>query len=117
MNPGGGSYGWTLWLVIIGMAVVTYLNRAGPLIFSRRFVLPASWQAALKFAPASALAAIVVPELFAPAGSIDVSVANPRLYAGLIGLAVAALLRSTLGGIAAGMMALHALQWAAQGLH
>ncbi|MBL8384282.1 MAG: AzlD domain-containing protein [Burkholderiales bacterium] len=111
----GSAYGWTLWVVIAGMALVTYFNRAGPLIFSGRFVLPPSWQAALKYAPASALAAIAIPELFAPAGSIDLSLGNPRLYAGFIGLAVAALLRSTLGGIAAGMLALHALQLARQG--
>ena len=34
------DYGWTLWAIIAGMAVVTYINRAALLVLSDRFVLP-----------------------------------------------------------------------------
>ena len=57
-----------LWGIIAGMALVTYLNRAGLLLLSDRFMLPRSGHGALKYAPASALAAIVVPDLLSPAG-------------------------------------------------
>ena len=106
------SYGWTLWLVIGGMAVVTYANRAGLLILSERFSLPAGLQRALKFAPASALAAIVVPDLLTHQGQINLTIDNLHLYAGMVGYATALLMRSTLPGIVAGMLALHGLQWA-----
>lgn len=106
-----GTYGWGLWGIIAGMALVTYLNRAGLLLLSDRFMLPRSWQAALKYAPASALAAIVVPDLLAPGGQIDLSIENLRLVAGIAGIGVTVLLRSTLAGIVGGMLALHAMLW------
>lgn len=104
-----GSYGWGLWGIIAGMAAVTYLNRACLLLLAGRFMLPPAWQAALKYAPASALAAIVVPDLLAPTGSLDLTLGNVRLFAGLAGVAVTVALRSTLAGIVGGMLALHAM--------
>ena len=44
------SYGWTLWCIIAGMALVTYINRAGLIVLSGRFLLPPAWQRALRFA-------------------------------------------------------------------
>lgn len=105
------TYGWGLWGIIAGMALVTYLNRAGLVLLSDRFMLPRSWQGALKYAPASALAAIVVPDLLAPGGELDLSLDNFRLIAGLAGIGVTVLLRSTLAGIVSGMLALHAMLW------
>jgi branched-subunit amino acid transport protein len=105
------SYGWGLWGIIAGMAVVTYCNRAGLLLLSERFVLPPAWQAALRYAPASALAAIVVPDLLAPDGTLDLSLENARLIAGLVGLGVTVLMRSTFAGIVGGMLALHTMLW------
>ncbi len=49
-----GSYGWTLWLIIAGMAFVTIMNRAGFILLSGKFSLPAAVQRALKYAPAGA---------------------------------------------------------------
>jgi hypothetical protein len=106
-----GTYGWGLWGIIAGMALVTYLNRAGLLLLSERFMLPRSWQGALKYAPASALAAIVVPDLLAPGGRIDISIDNFRLIAGLAAIGVTVVLRSTFAGIVGGMLALHAILW------
>ena len=34
------AYGNELWLIIAGMAAVTYLNRAGLLLLSNRYALP-----------------------------------------------------------------------------
>ena len=111
MSSQVSAYGWGLWGIIAGMALVTYLNRAALLVLSERFVLPPSWQSALKYAPASALAAIAVPDLLAPAGTLDLSLDNVRLCAGLAGVAVTVLMRSTLAGIVGGMLALHAMLW------
>jgi branched-subunit amino acid transport protein len=105
-----GSYGWTLWLIIAGMAFVTIMNRAGFILLSGKFSLPAAVQRALKYAPAGALAAIAVPDIFMSHGQIDVSLDNVRLIAGLFGFAIAVLARSTMPAIIGGMLALHALQ-------
>lgn len=102
-------YGWGLWVIIVGMAAVTYLNRACLLLLAGRFMLPPAWQAALKYAPASALAAIVVPDLLAPSGTLDLTLGNVRLLAGLAGVAITVASRSTLAGIVGGMLALHAM--------
>jgi len=104
------SYGWTLWLIIGGMAFVTILNRAGFILLSGKFTLPPRVQRALKYAPAGALAAIAVPDIFMSQGHIDVSFENVRLIAGLFSFSIAVLARSTLPAIIGGMLALHALQ-------
>ena len=104
------SYGWGLWAIIIGMAFVTILNRAGFILLSGKFSLPPKVQRALKYAPAAALAAIAMPDIFMSHGQIDVSLSNIRLIAGLFGFTIAVLARSTLPAIVGGMLALHALQ-------
>ena len=104
------DYGWTLWLIIFGMAAVTILNRAGFILLSGRFSLPPRVQRALKYAPAAALAAIAMPDIFTSHGHLDVSLENTRLIAGLFGFSIAVLARSTMPAIIGGMLALHALQ-------
>lgn len=103
------GYGWTVWLVIAGMALVTYFNRAAFLLLPPGARLPAPVQRALRFAPASALSAIVLPDLLTHGGHLDVTFDNLRLYAGAAGFAVALATRSTLFGILAGLGALHLL--------
>lgn len=101
------AYGLELWVIIAGMALVTYLNRAGFFLLPPGTGLPPAIQRALRFAPAAALAAIVLPDLFVNAGNVDLSLANVRLYAGGVGFAAALATRSTLIGIVVGMTALH----------
>lgn len=102
--------GWYLWLVVAGMALVTIINRTGLLILSGRFNLPPGVQASLRYAPAAALAAIAMPELFVgAAGQIDISIHNIKLIAGLAGFAIAVLWRSTVLAIVGGMLVLHGL--------
>ena len=101
------NYGWSLWLIIAGMAIGTIINRAALIMLAGRFDLPPAVQASLRFAPAAALAAIVVPELFVQHGQIDLSIHNLKLLAGLAGFAIAMLTRNTVLAIACGMAALH----------
>jgi branched-subunit amino acid transport protein len=56
------------------------------------------------------LSAIVFPELLMHSGSLDVSLGNTRLLAGLIAIAVAWFTRNILLTILAGMIALLLLQ-------
>ena len=104
------TQGWYLWLVVAGMAVVTIVNRAGMVLLADYVKLPPTLQGALRYAPAAALAAIAVPELFVNAGQIDISIHNVKLIAGIAGFAIAMIWRSTVPSIVGGMLVLHALE-------
>lgn len=106
--------GWYLWLVVAGMALVTIINRATLIVLAGRFNLPPIVQNALRYAPAAALAAIAVPELFVTNGVIDFSIQNAKLIAGAISFGIALLWRSTIPAIVAGMLVLHAAEWLLQ---
>ena len=65
----------------------------------------------LPFVPIAALTALTAPELLLIAGKLDIGMSNPRLWAGLVAIAVAARWRNTLLTIASGFMALATLRW------
>lgn len=98
------------WLVIVGAGVVTFLTRASFIVFADPHRFPHGFRVALAFVPAAVLAAIVVPGLAMPHGSLDLSLANPRLLAGTVAMAVAARVKNPLASIVAGMVALWGLQ-------
>ncbi len=100
------------WLVIVGVGLVTFLTRASFIVFADPHRFPRAFRVALAFVPPAVLAAIVVPGLLMPQGTLDLTLANPRWLAGLAAIAIAARTRSALATIAAGMAALWALQWA-----
>ena len=60
--------------------------------------------------PPAVLGALIVPALLAPAGALDLSLANARLLAGLLAVAVAWRTRNALLTMVAGMGALLLLQ-------
>jgi branched-subunit amino acid transport protein len=99
------------WIVIVGVALVTFGLRASFIVFADPHRFPHLFRQALAFVAPSVLAAIVMPGLFAPEGTIDLGWANPRWIAGLVAIAVAIRLRTPLAAIVAGMAALWALQW------
>jgi len=99
------------WLVILGAAAATFLLRASFILFADPHKFPRAFRQALLFVPPAVLAAIVAPGLAMPHGSLDLSLANPRLVAGIATLAVASRLRHPLVAIAVGMPALWLLQW------
>lgn len=70
-----------VWISIAGLMLITFLTRAGLIIWSREFVLPRRLQRALRFAPMAAIVAIIVPSVLFSQGQIDLSLTNPRLPA------------------------------------
>jgi branched-subunit amino acid transport protein len=100
----------TEWIVIVGAGAVTFLTRASFIVFADPHKFPHAFRMALAYVPAAVLAAIVLPGLAMPGGTLELSVANPRLLAGLAAFAVAARVRNPLASILAGMGALWALQ-------
>jgi branched-subunit amino acid transport protein len=55
--------------------------------------------------PVAALTALTLPALLFPEGSVDISSANPRFYAGLLAFIVAYRTRSVLWTLVVGMVA------------
>jgi branched-subunit amino acid transport protein len=100
------------WLIIVGVALVTFLLRASFIVFANPQRFPHAFRQALAFVPPAVLAAIVAPGLLMPAGAFDATLANPRWIAGLVAIAVAARMRHPLAPIAAGLPLLWLLQWA-----
>ncbi len=74
-----------VWLIILGMTLVTYLTRVLPLVAMRNGPGPLVSRA-LRFVPTAVMSALVVPALLLPAGRFQVSAS---LWAGLTGAAIA----------------------------
>lgn len=93
-----------IWLAIFGMTVVTALTRAMFLIGGERTVLPGRVQRMLRYAPAAALAAVVLPDVLATPAGLSFAPTNHEFYAALSGLAWFMWRRTMLGTILTGMV-------------
>ena len=99
-----------LWLVVIGMGVITYAIRLSMIVLSGQIQLSDSLQRALRYVPPAVLSAIIVPEMVQPGGTLDLSLGNERLLAGLIAIVVAWTTKNMIWTVAIGMIALWILQ-------
>jgi len=95
------------WLLILGLALTSFIPRASFLTLFARWPVPALLQRSLRYVPAAVFSAILVPELVLTAGSVHIGLDNPRLLAGILAGAVAWRTRNTLLTIACGMLTLH----------
>ncbi|MEC5404940.1 AzlD domain-containing protein [Paraburkholderia sp. MPAMCS5] len=93
-----------IWLAILGMTFVTALTRAMFLIGGERTVLPARVQRMLRYAPAAALAAVVLPDVLGTPEGLSFAPSNHEFYATLAGLAWLLWRRTMLGTIVVGML-------------
>lgn len=76
-------------------------------------VRPPGWFVrGLPFVPIAALTAITAPELLLAAGQVEIA-ANPRFWAGLVAIAIAARWKNTLLTIGGGFVAFWLLRWLA----
>ncbi len=99
-----------LWLVIIGMGIITYGIRLSMIVLLEKVEIPTRLKQALRFVPPAVLSAIIFPELLQPGGRLDVSLGNERLMAGLLAMIVAWRTKNVLWTIIVGMAALWLLQ-------
>ncbi|QCP48359.1 AzlD domain-containing protein [Trinickia violacea] len=101
-----------IWLAIFGMLVVTALTRALFLIGGERTVLPERVQRALRYAPAAALIAVVLPDVLVTSdGVVSFSLANHAFYGSLAGLAWFLWRRSMVETIVVGMLVFTAMRF------
>jgi branched-subunit amino acid transport protein len=99
----------SLWLIVIGMGLVTFGTRLTPIVLLGRIEIPLIVQRALRFVPPAVLTAIIVPELLYRNNQVDMSLTNVRLLAGLIAIVVAWRTKNALITIGVGMIALWVL--------
>lgn len=95
------------WLLILGLALTSFIPRASFILLLARWPVPAPVQRALRYVPAAVFSAILVPELVLTSGSVHLGLDNPRLLAGVLAGVLAWRTHNTLLTIVAGMLALH----------
>ena len=102
----------TIWLVIIAGAIGTFAIRLSFIaIFGQLESTPPRLDLVLRYVPAAVLAGLVAPALFAPSGTLAISIDNHHLIAGSIAGVVAWRTENMVATIAVGMGALWALTW------
>lgn len=99
-----------IWLSIIGVSLTSFLTRGSFILFASRIHLPMIVDRALGYAPACALAAIIVPDLAFVHGALRLDVGNPRLIAALIASIGYAASRSLIVTIVCGMASFTAIR-------
>lgn len=99
----------TIWLIILGMGIVTYAIRLSLIMLLGRIDVPPTMQRALRFVPPAVFSAIIFPEVLRPRGALDISLGNDRLIAGVLAAVVAWRTKNVFLSIAVGMVALWVL--------
>ncbi len=99
-----------LWLLIAGMALITFGLRLSFIALAGRLEIPRVIQRALRFAPVAVLTAIVVPLLLNPGPGFTISPDVLRLFCAVVAFLVARQTRNILATVAGGMLLLWSLQ-------
>lgn len=94
-----------LWFIFLLIGLATTLPRASFIVLGQRATLPPTLQRSLRYAPAAALAALVLPDLLVSGGQL--APFNPKLAGGLAAILVALRWRNPWLPFLAGMAALH----------
>ncbi|MCW5847904.1 MAG: AzlD domain-containing protein [Anaerolineae bacterium] len=92
------------------MGVITYAIRLSLFLLPERVMLPPWLLRALRYVPAAVLSAIILPELLLPSGTLDFSLGNERLLAGVVAAVVAWRTRNVFVIVVVGMIVLWLLQ-------
>jgi branched-subunit amino acid transport protein len=99
--------GIALAVVIVGLALSTFVTRTSFLLAGSRLRLGHRAEVALRYAPVCTLAAIIVPDLLIhpPGHAIDWSLLNPRLIGALAASGWLFWSRNIIGCLVTGMVA------------
>jgi branched-subunit amino acid transport protein len=100
----------TLWLTILGAGAVTFALRFSFVLLLGRVEIPSFLERALPYVPAAVLTAVVIPLLLYSEGSLDLSLGNERLVAGVVAALICWRTRSVPFTLVGGMATLWTLQ-------
>ena len=99
-----------LWVTIIIIGLLTLGIRLSFMVFMDKMRVSPIAQQALRFVPVAVLSALIAPALFFSSGSLNVSLSNIRLIAGILAILVAWRTKNVLLTIFSGMACLLILQ-------
>lgn len=102
-----------VYSAILLLTLCSVLTRAGFMLFGDYVPLPDGLRRALRYAPAAALTAILVPDMLPWRTGVG-PVFDYKLVAGIVGVLVFLRTRNAVLVIVAGMATLWALRWLAQ---
>jgi len=100
-----------IWLIMLAGGLITFGMRFSLIYLFGKFEISETLRRALHYVPPAVLSAIIFPELLIRNGTLDISLGNTRLLAGLVAILTAWFSRSTLLTILVGMAALFLMQW------
>ena len=72
-----------IWIVIVALAVSTAITRSGFWLVGHRVTIPRRVNEMLRYAPSCALAAIIGPDLLLAPESLQFTLLNGKLLAGI----------------------------------
>lgn len=98
--------GSELLVIIILGALLTYLTRLSFIVIIPHQSLPHFFRSGLRLVPPAVLAAIIIPAILLPAETLDLSLQNHRLLAGVVAIIIGWRFRNIWLTIASGMLTL-----------
>lgn len=78
-----------IWLIILLGGLLTFAIRLSFIFLLERVAMPDWFKNSLRFVPAAVLSAIILPEISAPNGALNISWRNPQLLSGIVAVVVA----------------------------
>lgn len=93
------------WLMILGMAIVTFSVRYPVMAIVGHMELPPAILRALKYVPTAVLTAIIIPAVLIHDGKLNVAFDNAQLIGAIIATVIAWRTKSLLWTIIGGMVA------------
>jgi branched-subunit amino acid transport protein len=100
----GETTQFTIWAVILGMALSNFALRFMPIAVLSRVELHPGFLRWLSFVPISVMGALVATEVLRPGSAWQPPLTNPGVYAAVLTALVFRLTRSFLGATVAGMV-------------
>nr|UWI49792.1 AzlD domain-containing protein [Clostridioides difficile] len=93
-------------IVILGMAIVTYIPRILPMIIFSKNDMPESIKDIMKFIPIAILSSLIAKDIFFNGDNLYLSFTNPKIISGIIVILVACKFKSIAVSIAVGAISI-----------
>lgn len=100
-----------IFLIIMGMATVTFLTRFTPVAIFRKTGVPLWFERWMKHVPTGILTALIIPALLLPKGHLDISIENHYLLAGMVAVMATYLFRNIIVSMSLGLAVMVSLRW------
>ncbi len=101
----------SIWLLIVGMALLTFVPRYLPFALAGRIKLPPLLVAGLEYVPIAVLTAIIVQVALVRDGAVSLGVDNPHMLAAAAATVTALLSRSLFMTIGVGLLCYGLVRW------